>query len=50
MEILTEKMVSDQRHQEDTEQTISVTMFSNNQEATAPETERKNDQKKERSS
>lgn len=50
MEILTEKMVSDQIHQEDTEQTISVTMFSNNQEATAPETECKNDQKKERSS
>ena len=50
MEILTEKVVSDQRHQEDTDQTISVTMFSSNQEATAPETERENDQKKERSS
>ena len=39
MEIVMQKMVSDQRHQEDTGQTVSVAMFCNKQEATELETE-----------
>lgn len=39
MEIVMQKMVSDQRHQEDTGQTVSVAMFCNKQEATELESE-----------
>ena len=39
MEIVMQKIVSDQRHQEDTGQTLSVAMFCNKQEATELETE-----------
>ena len=39
MEIVMQKIVSDQRHQEDTGQTVYVAMFCNKQEATELETE-----------